>query len=175
MATPVAITLIVNGVTRRLDVQPRVTLLELLRGPLALTGAKLACGMGDCGACTVLLGGRTVYACLTLAAACDGRSVETVEGLAGPPDPAEPLGHLHPVQQAFLECDALQCGFCTSGQILAVKALLDANPDPTPGQVRLAVSGNLCRCGAYPQIVAAALLAAQRARAGEVDGDAADY
>lgn len=151
----VAIRLMVNGAEHVLAVQPRRTLLEVLRDNLHLTGTKIGCGMGDCGACTVLLDGKPVYSCLTLALECEGRRIETIEGL-------EQEGKLHPVQEAFLETDAFQCGFCTPGQILAVKGLLDDNVSPALEEVKRAVSGNLCRCGAYPNIFRAALLASER-------------
>ena len=145
----------VNGEEHEVIIEPRRTLLDVLRKDLGLTGAKKGCDEGTCGACTVLLDGRPVYACLTLAIECEGREIETIEGLAKD-------GQLHPVQQAFIEHDALQCGFCTSGQVLSVKALLDENPNPTEEDVKRAVSGNLCRCGAYPKIVKAALAAAEK-------------
>ncbi len=150
-----AIQLVVNGAEYTLAVQPRRTLLEALRDNLHLTGTKRGCGLGQCGACTVLLDGKPVYSCLILAIECEGRRIETIEGL-------ERDGQLHPIQQAFLEADAFQCGFCTSGQIMAVKGLLDSHAEPTPEEVKRAVSGNLCRCGAYPNIVHAGLLAAER-------------
>jgi aerobic-type carbon monoxide dehydrogenase small subunit (CoxS/CutS family) len=148
------ITLIVNGQAHELLVEPRRTLLDALRKDLGLTGAKKACDEGTCGACTVLLNGKPIYACMALAIECEGRAIETIEGLARD-------GKLHPIQQAFIEEDALQCGFCTPGQIMAVKALLDANPSPTLEDVKRALSGNLCRCGAYPKIFKAALRAAE--------------
>lgn len=148
---------VVNGRPCAVLCEPRQTLLEVLRDGLGLTGTKEGCGNGNCGACTVLLDGRAVYSCLVLAAACDGSRVETIEGLARD-------GRLHPIQEAFLQHDAYQCGFCTPGQIMALKALLDANPDPTEDEVRRAVSGNLCRCGAYPKIVQAGLTAARLLR-----------
>ncbi|HEX4682526.1 MAG TPA: (2Fe-2S)-binding protein [Gemmatimonadaceae bacterium] len=144
--------LIVNGATYDVAAPPHETLLTTLRDRLELTGAKLVCGRGECGACTVLLDGDSVYSCLTLTAACGERSVTTIEGLAGD-------GELHPVQAAFVEHDALQCGFCTPGQILAAVALLSRNPRPTEDDVRRGLSGNLCRCGAYPKIVRAVLAA----------------
>ncbi|MEK7284577.1 MAG: (2Fe-2S)-binding protein, partial [Chloroflexota bacterium] len=122
---------------------------------LGLLGAKKGCDEGTCGACTVLLDGRAVYSCMTLAIACAGRSVETIEGLARE-------GRLHPVQEAFVEKDASQCGYCTPGQVMSVVALLRENEAPTAEDVRRAVAGNLCRCGAYPNIVAAALAASRR-------------
>lgn len=167
----IPVSLTVNGRRRELLVEPRRTLLEALRLDLGLTGAKQVCNMGDCGACTVILDGKPVYSCLTLAVACADRTVETVEGLAKPPAPGAAQPELHPVQEAFIACDAFQCGFCTPGQIMSVKALLDANPNPGPEEIRRAVSGNLCRCGAYPRIFAAAEAAAARLRQG-VGGDA---
>ena len=155
-----AIRLTVNGSEYTVTVQPRRTLLEVLRDNLHLTGTKKVCDMGNCGACTVLLDGKPVYSCLVLAIECEGRLIETIEGL-------EQDGRLHPVQQAFIEADAFQCGFCTPGQIMAVKALLDTNAQPDLEEVKRAVSGNLCRCGAYPNIFRAALLAAERMRGGE--------
>ena len=148
----------VNGNTHDLDVRGHETLLEVLRDRLGLTGTKLSCGRGECGACTVLLAEgpkpraesrepRAVYSCLTLAAACDSASVTTIEGLAG--------DTLHPLQQAFVARDAVQCGYCTPGQILAASALLARNAAPAEADIRVAMSGNLCRCGTYPNIVLA--------------------
>lgn len=151
----VPVKLCVNGETHEVLIEPRRTLLSALRVDLGLVGAKVGCDEGTCGACTVLLDGKPVYACLTLAVECEGHAIETIEGLAKD-------GQLHPVQEAFIENDALQCGFCTPGQILSVKALLDENPKPTEEEVKRAVSGNLCRCGAYPNIVKAALAAAEK-------------
>ncbi len=151
------VTLEVNGTAHRLSLEPRRTLLDVLRGELGLTGTKRACDMGNCGACTVHLDGRAVYACLTLALDCAGRKVTTIEGLAKD-------GALDPLQAAFVAADALQCGYCTPGQIMSLRALLDANPFPTEAEIRRAVSGNLCRCGAYRNIVRAGLLAAGRGR-----------
>jgi xanthine dehydrogenase YagT iron-sulfur-binding subunit len=150
------VSLQVNGGERTLAVEPRRTLLDALRVDLGLTGSKKVCDMGDCGACTVLLDGQAVYACLTLAVDCDGREVTTIEGLAHG-------DALDPVQQAFVEEDAYQCGFCTPGQIMSIRALLSAEPAPSEEQVRRAISGNLCRCGAYQNIVKAGLRAAQLA------------
>jgi aerobic-type carbon monoxide dehydrogenase small subunit (CoxS/CutS family) len=159
--------LTVNGTSHQLDVSGHETLLSVLRERLGLTGTKHSCGRGECGACTVLMGdgdggngdgGRhTVYSCLTLAAACDGASVTTIEGIHG----GTP-GKLHPLQQAFIAHDAVQCGFCTSGQILSATALLEHNPKPSADEIRVAMSGNLCRCGTYPKILTAIEEAAQR-------------
>lgn len=151
--------LTVNGITHDLALAGHETLLALLRDRLSLTGAKLSCGRGECGACTVLLAQpnaprRTVYSCLTLAAACEGVSVTTIEGVGN--------GSLHPLQEAFIAHDAVQCGFCTPGQILAGLALLDENRSPSEADIRAAMSGNLCRCGTYPKIVLAVQDAARR-------------
>ena len=145
--------LVVNGASHQLSAPGHETLLGTLRDRLHLTGAKLVCGRGECGACTVLLDGRSVYACLTLTAACDGASVTTIEGIAKP--------ELHPVQAAFVEYDATQCGFCTPGQILAAISLLDEAPNPSEDDVRRGMSGNLCRCGTYPKIIRAVRAAAE--------------
>ena len=146
--------LIVNGASHEISAPDHERLLTTLRERLHLTGTKLVCGRGECGACTVLLDGAPAYSCLTLTAACDGRDVSTIEGLARD-------GELHPVQQAFIDHDALQCGFCTPGQILAAVALLDRQPNPSEEDVRRGMSGNLCRCGTYPKIVRAVLAVAE--------------
>jgi xanthine dehydrogenase YagT iron-sulfur-binding subunit len=145
----------VNGSQREVHIEPRRTLLDTLRQDLHLTGAKPGCNMGQCGACTVLLDGEAVYSCLLLAVECQEREITTIEGL-------ERDGVLDPVQQAFIEHDALQCGFCTPGQILAMKALLARNPHPSDEEIERGMSGNLCRCGAYPKIRAAARALATR-------------
>jgi len=147
----------INGVARQVTIEPRVTLLEALRGPLGLTGAKLVCDRGACGACTVHLDGAPVNACMMLAIDARGHEVITIEGLGTP-------GRMHPVQRAFVEADALQCGFCTPGMVMAVTAALAANPAPTLDEVKHAVSGNICRCGTYPHVFKAALAAAAKAR-----------
>ncbi len=134
------------------------SLLDTLRDTLGLTGTKKVCNEGDCGACTVLVDGTPVYSCLTLAVACAGKHVETIEGLAQD-------GELHPVQQAFIDHDAYQCGFCTPGQVMSLVGLLRRDPSPTENDVKRAVTGNLCRCGAYTNIVAAGLAAAKKSRA----------
>jgi len=153
----VPVTLRVNGVQATVYVEPRRTLLDVLRDELGLTGAKHVCGEGNCGACTVLLGGEAIYSCLTLAIECEGGDVRTVEGLA---DGQE----LHPVQAAFIEHDGYQCGYCTSGQIMAAVALLEHNPSPTVQEIVREMSGNLCRCGAYKGIIAAVVAAAGEGR-----------
>lgn len=154
MSTHLPLSLNINGEDHHLMVEPRRTLLDLLRHDLGLTGAKKVCDMGNCGACTVMIDGRTVYACLTLAVDCDGKAVRTVEGLATGLE-------LDPVQRAFVEEDAFQCGYCTPGQVVSMRALLDENPDPTDEEIVRAVSGNLCRCGAYAHIARAGRRAAE--------------
>lgn len=139
-------TLQVNGQEHELLLEPRRTLLDVLREDLQLTGTKKVCDMGNCGACTVLIDGKAKYACLTLGVDCDDVPVTTIEGLASG-------GRLDPVQQAFIEADAFQCGFCTSGQIMSIRGLLDATPTPSDDQIKRAVTGNLCRCGAYRHIL----------------------
>jgi xanthine dehydrogenase YagT iron-sulfur-binding subunit len=141
----------INGAEHRLEVEPRRTLLDALRTDLKLTGAKKACDMGNCGACTVQLDGRAVYSCLVLAVDCANREVTTIEGVGN--------GELHPLQRAFIEADAFQCGYCTAGQIMSLKALFDATPHPSDEEIERALSGNLCRCGAYQHIVKAARMA----------------
>jgi xanthine dehydrogenase YagT iron-sulfur-binding subunit len=147
--TRVPIRLTVNEMPFSLTVEPRRTLLDALREDLRLTGSKPGCNMGNCGACTVLLDGEAVYSCLRLAVECAGHTITTIEGLGNG-------DALDPVQQAFIEHDALQCGFCTPGQILALKSLLARNPHPSDEEIERGMSGNLCRCGAYPKILAAA-------------------
>lgn len=156
MASPaLLVTLTVNNVDHNLALEPRRTLLDALRHDLQLTGTKKVCDMGDCGACTVLVDGRTMYACLLLAVDCEGRAITTIEGLAHGTT-------LDPVQQAFIDADAFQCGFCTSGQIMSLRGLLDTTPQPTDEQILRAVTGNLCRCGAYRNILRAGRLAAEQ-------------
>jgi len=155
-----AMRLRVNGRERQIEVAANTTLLEALRDQLELTGTKPGCERGECGACTVLVGDEARYACLTLALEVEGAEITTVEGLMR----GEALGD---VQQAFVERDAFQCGYCTSGQVMAVEALLRRSPDPSAAEVREGVSGNLCRCGAYPHIFDAADLAARRRRGQE--------
>jgi aerobic-type carbon monoxide dehydrogenase small subunit (CoxS/CutS family) len=147
------IRLTVNGVAHRIEVEDRWTLVEVLRDHVGLTGTKIGCDRGECGACTVLLDGRPVYSCSQLAVWADARSVQTVEGLARD-------GRLSPVQQAFVDHNAAQCGFCTSGQLMAATALLARNPRPNAQQVRAGMTGNLCRCSNYNAIVEAVLAAA---------------
>lgn len=142
----------VNGVAHRVEVEDRWTLVELLRDGLGLTGTKIGCDRGECGACTVHLDGKAVYSCSNLAVWADGRKVDTVEGLATG-------DRLHPLQQAFMEHDAAQCGFCTSGQLMSAKALLTSNPHPTADQVRAGMAGNLCRCANYNRYIESVLAA----------------
>jgi len=153
------VTLRVNDRLHRVRVEARQTLLDVLREELGLTGTKLGCGRGECGACTVLVDGTPRYACLTLAVEAEGHSISTVEGLMQ----GEELG---PVQQAFVEEDGFQCGYCTPGQVMAAEGLLRANPDPTPDQIQQAMSGNLCRCGAYAHIFKAVQRAAGQRKSG---------
>jgi xanthine dehydrogenase YagT iron-sulfur-binding subunit len=151
------VSLDINGRERQVLVEPRWTLSHVLREELGLTGTKVGCERGECGACTVLIDGVPRYACLTLAVEVEGAAIVTVEGLMN----GEALG---PTQQAFLEEDAFQCGYCTSGQIMAVEGLVQGNPNPSLEEVRHGVSGNLCRCGAYAHIFAAARKAAELRR-----------
>jgi xanthine dehydrogenase YagT iron-sulfur-binding subunit len=149
----------VNGTPRTVEVEPRVTLLEALRHELDLTGAKRVCDRGTCGACTVIMDGKPVYSCSVLAIDARGRRITTVEGLAAG-------GRLHPVQQAFVDSDAQQCGFCTPGFVVACKAFLDKHPDPTLADVQKGLGGNLCRCGTYVGVRAAVMQAAKGGRRG---------
>jgi len=151
--TLVGITLHVNGTPHALRVEPRMTLAEALRGPLGLTGTKIACNRGACSACTVWLDGKPICACMILAIDIRERSVTTIEGLARD-------GKLHRVQEAFIAHDAMQCGFCTPGFIMSAAALLTDNPQPSASDIKAALSGHLCRCGAYPKVIEATLAAA---------------
>jgi aerobic carbon-monoxide dehydrogenase small subunit len=149
------VTVTINGTERTADVEPRLLLVHLVRDVLGLTGTHVGCDTTSCGACTVLLDGVPVKACTMFAVQADGRSVTTVEGLAG-------AGGLHPIQTAFKQEHGLQCGFCTPGMMLTAKALLARNPDPDEDEVRWALSGNLCRCTGYQNIVKAVLWAARK-------------
>jgi xanthine dehydrogenase YagT iron-sulfur-binding subunit len=163
----VPVALNVNGRSYRADLEPRVTLLDALRNNFDLTGAKRVCDRGTCGACTVLMDGKAVYSCQVLAIEAQSHQITTVEGLGDPE-------RMHPVQKAFWDNDAQQCGFCTPGFVVAMKAFLDRNPHPTPEQVRKGVCGNLCRCGTYVGVRAAALQAsgaASRAERGAAAGE----
>ena len=145
----------VNGVEEEKAIHTHHTLLEVLRAEFKLFGAREGCGIGMCGACTVLLDGKPISSCLLLAALAEGKEILTIEGLAEP-------GKLHPIQQAFIDHNAFQCAYCTPGFILSTKSLLEENPAPTPGQIRGCLAGNLCRCGSYVKIEEAVLDAATR-------------
>ena len=149
------INLTVNGNTQSATAEPSTSLLDFLRDTLNYKGTKLCCNTGECGACTIIYNGKPINSCVTLAADANGAEIVTIEGLADG-------DKLHPVQQAFIDKDAFQCGFCTPGQIMSVVALLRATAEPTEADVLRAVTGNLCRCGAYPNIVAAALSASRK-------------
>ena len=153
----IEVTMVVNGETRRASVPPETTLLVLLRDYFGLTGAKVGCDVGDCGTCTVIVDDRPVNSCLVLAGQADGRRVLTIEGVAA-------NGTLHPLQKAFEDSGALQCGFCGPGMILSAKALLDQNPEPSRHQIRDALAGNLCRCTGYAKLIDAVSDAAQAMR-----------
>jgi xanthine dehydrogenase YagT iron-sulfur-binding subunit len=170
ISTPakMAVALHVNGVERKLDIAPWTTLLDALRLYLDLTGTKKGCDHGQCGACTVLVDGRRVYSCLTLAVMKDGAQVTTIEGLAQ-------SNALHPLQQAFIEHDAFQCGYCTPGQICSGVGLIAEGKARTADEIRELMSGNICRCGAYPNIVAAieeVMRGKDGAKSGAKDGEA---
>jgi len=150
---------IVNGRSYEMPIEPQMTLVEVLRDKLDITGTKISCGAGECGACTVLIDGKPVLSCLTLAITAREKNILTIEGLAKGND-------LHPIQKAFIDNGAIQCGFCTPGMILTAKALLDENPNPTRGEVKKALAGNLCRCTGYVKIVDAVLVAAEEMKKG---------
>ena len=156
-ATSKRIALVVNGERHELTVASRQTLAELLREDLRLTGTKVGCNRAECGSCTVLMGGRPVFACTVLSVEAAGQTVETVEGLEGPEG-------LHPLQAAFIQHDAVQCGICIPGMLMSVKALLDRTLTPEEADVREAIGGNLCRCGTYPNTVKATMAAARALR-----------
>ncbi|HOR41971.1 MAG TPA: (2Fe-2S)-binding protein [Atribacterota bacterium] len=145
----------INDKDYDLKVKPNTLLLDLLRNELGLTGTKRGCDTGECGACTVIMDGLTVNSCMVLAAEVNGKNITTIEGL-------EKGGQLHPIQESFMEEGAIQCGFCTPGMVLSAKALLDKNPDPTDEEIRVAISGNLCRCTGYTKIIKAIKSAAQK-------------
>ena len=147
---PVPITLNINGQVHRLDVEPRVTLLDAVRNRLNITGVKRVCDRGACGSCTMIVDGKTIYACSTLAIEMQGKKIRTVESFTQGTV-------LHPVQQAFCDHDGLMCGFCTPGFITSAVALLETTPNPTPEQARQALDGNICRCGTYPRVLEATL------------------
>jgi carbon-monoxide dehydrogenase small subunit len=145
----------INGLALELEVKPWATLLDTLREDLGLTGTKEGCGQGECGACTVLMDGKPVNACLILAMEAEGKEIVTIEGLASGDE-------LHPIQQAFVDRGGMQCGFCTPGMILSAKALLDENPDPTDEEIRKGLEGNFCRCTGYTKIIESIRVAAER-------------
>jgi xanthine dehydrogenase YagT iron-sulfur-binding subunit len=159
----IPVTLTVNGKAFKTEIEPRVTLLEALRNDLDLTGAKRVCDRATCGACTVIVDGKPAYSCTVLAIEAQGRSITTVEGLMQG-------DNLHPIQQAFVDNDAQQCGFCTPGFVVACKAFLDKHPDPTPEQIQKGLGGNLCRCGTYMGIRAAVMQAANQQKGGRRNG-----
>jgi xanthine dehydrogenase E subunit len=136
----------VNGTSYEMDVKPWETLVDVLRNDLGLTGTKEGCGLGECGACTIIMDGKAVNSCLVLAAEADGKQITTIEGLADGDE-------LHPIQEAFVECGGLQCGFCTPGMIMSTKALLDENPNPSEEEIRRGIAGNVCRCTGYSKII----------------------
>ncbi len=145
----------INGHAHELEVKPWATLLDTLREDLGLTGTKEGCGQGECGACTVLMDGKPVNACLILAMEAEGKEIVTIEGLGSGDE-------LHPIQQAFVDKGGMQCGFCTPGMILSAKALLDENPDPTDEEIRKGLEGNFCRCTGYTKIIESIRVAAER-------------
>ena len=157
---PVAITLTINGKPVNVTVEPRVTLLDAMRNYLDLTGAKRVCDRGTCGACTVILAGKTVYSCSVLAIDAQGKSIETIEGLAAG-------NNLHPVSAAFVNHDAQQCGYCTAGFVMAAKGFIDRHPNPTVEDVKHGLGGNLCRCGTYMGIRQAVVEAAKEMKGGK--------
>jgi len=150
----------VNGKAYELMVPPWRTLLEVIREDLKLTGAKEGCGQGECGACTVIMGGKTVNSCLVLAVEADGQEITTIEGLSED-------SKLHPIQEAFVEHAGMQCGFCTPGMIMSAKELLDRNPDPSEREIREGIAGNVCRCTGYTKIVESIGAAAKAMKGGE--------
>jgi aerobic-type carbon monoxide dehydrogenase small subunit (CoxS/CutS family) len=153
---PFNVILLVNGEEYKTQIEPRTTLAEALREHLNLTGTKIGCDRGACGACTVILDGKAVSSCMTLAVDAVGLKIETIEGLSSSVD------NLHPLQESFVEHDAMQCGFCTPGMIMSSKNLLDKNNNPSLDAIKIAVSGNLCRCGTYPKVFAAVKSAAKK-------------
>ncbi len=168
MSTPVAVRLNVNGVEHQLEVEPRLLLVHALRERLGLTGTHVGCDTSNCGACTVHLDGKAVKSCTVLAVQADGAEVTTIEGLA-------PEGELHPLQEAFWNDHALQCGYCTPGMIMAAAGLLAENPSPTEAEVRRGLEGNLCRCTGYHNIVKAVLDASKGKGASVGAGEAAEH
>ena len=152
----------INGEVRAVNIEPRITLAEALRDELHLTGTKVVCDRGSCSACTVMLDKTPVCSCMTLAIDVGDRNVTTIEGLANlAPQYFSPVEELHPIQAAFVEHDALQCGFCTSGMLMSCASLLERNPKPSPEEVKTAISGNICRCATYPRVLEAVVAASQ--------------
>jgi carbon-monoxide dehydrogenase small subunit len=147
----------VNGILHELSVQPWETLLDVIREHLGLTGTKEGCGLGECGACTVIMDGKTVNSCLVLAVEADNRVITTIEGLANGDE-------LHPIQEAFVKCGGLQCGFCTPGMIMSAKALLEEIPSPDDEEIRKGIAGNFCRCTGYTKIIESVKMAAENMR-----------
>ena len=147
----------VNGILYELSVQPWETLLDVIREHLGLTGTKEGCGLGECGACTIIMDGKTVNSCLVLAVEADDRVITTIEGLANGDE-------LHPIQEAFVKCGGLQCGFCTSGMIMSTKALLEEKPNPSEEEIRKGIAGNFCRCTGYTKIIESVKVAAKNMR-----------
>lgn len=158
------INLIVNGQKYQVEVEDNKTLLYVLREVLNLTGTKEGCGIGECGSCTVLMNGKLVKSCLILAKQAEGKEITTIEGLSKNND-------IHPIQQSFVDVGAVQCGYCTPGMVLATKALLDKTPEPTPEEIKVGLSGNLCRCTGYTKILKAVELSAKRLNQEKVDSD----
>jgi carbon-monoxide dehydrogenase small subunit len=158
MAKEIA-TFLVNGLEYETIIEPHMLLIDVLRDKMGLTGTKYSCGAGDCGACTVLIEGKPVFSCLTLAVTAKGKNIVTIEGVGAG-------NELHPIQQAFVDCGAIQCGFCTPGMVLSAKALLDEEPEPTRDEIRTFLAGNLCRCTGYVKIVDAVESAAATMRNG---------
>ena len=158
MAKEIA-TFLVNGLEYETIIEPHMLLIDVLRDKMGLTGTKYSCGAGDCGACTVLIEGKPVFSCLTLAVTAKGKNIVTIEGVGAG-------NELHPIQQAFVDCGAIQCGFCTPGTVLSAKALLDEEPEPTRDEIRTFLAGNLCRCTGYVKIVDAVESAAATMRNG---------
>lgn len=150
----------INDLIYEVPVNPRDLLVDVLRKKVGLTGTKKGCGQGDCGACTVLIDGAPVLSCITLAVACQGKKITTIEGLA------DAQGNLHPIQQAFMDHGAVQCGFCTPGMVLSAKALLDRNPSPTETEIKRSIAGNICRCTGYKRIVEAIAAAGTTSKGG---------
>jgi len=157
VATKKTVKLMINGKEYSLEVGTNETLVEVLRERLRLTGTKIGCNRGECGACTVLIDGEAILSCLTLAIECEGKEILTVEGLEDPK-----TGELDPIQEAFVENFGIQCGFCTPGMVMSAKALLDRNPNPSEAEVKEGIQGNLCRCTGYTQIVESILAAAEK-------------